>query len=149
MVGQGLERLEKRTPYLLPLPDQVPEGGLSACRVSVIGREYETLYPVLRSSGPAGWSLGPSGYSQARSFINRRKAKHLTRYFWFIFVVSNWSWEGSQLSLSWSQPSPGCPTESTMKLAQGRWKCGPHKGKITNSRNQWGNYRGNLAKPAK
>lgn len=54
MVGQGLEPLEERTPYLVPLLDQVSEGGLSACRVSVIGGEYVTLYPVLRSSGPAG-----------------------------------------------------------------------------------------------
>lgn len=59
MVGQGLEPVEGRAPYLLPFPGQVPKGSISACRVSVIRRGCVTLYYNTEVPWPSRLIPGP------------------------------------------------------------------------------------------
>lgn len=75
VVGQGLHPCREGH----PTSAQVPKVGLSACRVSAMGKEYVTLLPHYEDL--LAWHTIPK----------RREAKHLARHFCFVFVASSWS----------------------------------------------------------
>lgn len=57
--GQRFEPLEERTTYLLSLPARVPKGSISACRISVIKRDYVTFYYSTELPWPSRLIPGP------------------------------------------------------------------------------------------
>lgn len=114
VAGHGLAPLQGG----YPTSAQVPKVGLSACRVSAVGKEYVTLDYVTTIP----W---PSRLYPARSFTNKRGAKHLAPHFCFIFVVSGWSCGRISVRFETVTALPGYLTQSTMILTQGRWKWGP------------------------